>query len=246
MHRRVLPSASPRSRHHPKNSVHTEALDQKAHRQRARRYGSHGDKNGMEAFGSLAAIARRTKMKRSESRAMPTGRPALASALRIAFWKIVPDSSRVSTMRKRGRVRRRNVPRYPTGIPTLRINPYMQAAIAQSSALEMACVATLTSVSTIPLPIPSTARARAKTASPPCSSTSINRPHATTVTPHPSQTARRKRPKREVSTGTATDPGTTTDPGTATDPGTRRHTAGDTRTDRRLAPHGHHEERNVV
>jgi hypothetical protein len=47
----------------------------------------------------------------------------------------------------------------PIGIPKLRMNPYMQAAIARSSLLDIACVATLVPVRTIPFPTPNSASA---------------------------------------------------------------------------------------
>jgi hypothetical protein len=121
------------------------------------------------------------------------------------------------------------------GMPRLRINTYMHAAIARSSFLAtvwlaMACVATLTRVSTRPLPTPNTASARAKTAFSVRSSSKVNRPQATSVTLQPSQTAYRKRPTREVRTATMTDGGEEID----------------TRTDRRRAAQRHLVEGHIV
>lgn len=50
------------------------------------------DSSMADFLGSLSAMLRSTKMKRSESRAMSAGRPAPDSAPLITFWKTVPDS----------------------------------------------------------------------------------------------------------------------------------------------------------
>lgn len=47
----------------------------------------------------------------------------------------------------------------PMGIPRLRKNPYILAAMAQSSTLEIAWIPTLTLVKTMPVPMPKIARA---------------------------------------------------------------------------------------
>lgn len=96
----------------------------------------------------------------------------------------------------------------PTGIPRLRMNPYMQAAIGRSSALAMACVPTLTPVNTMPFPTPNTAKAIAETALAVRSSKRMNRPHPRLAMARPSQMAQRKRPRREVNIATTTEPGT--------------------------------------
>ena len=93
-------------------------------------------------LGSALAMLWSTKMKRSESRAMSAGRPAPDSAPPITFWKTVPDSLENG---QHGVTYGERLPAalgtehtaIPIGIPRLRMNPYMQAAIARSSALEM-------------------------------------------------------------------------------------------------------------
>jgi hypothetical protein len=95
----------------------------------------------------------------------------------------------------------------PIDIPIDLTKVYIQAALPQSSDLEIVWIPKLTLLNNIPLPTPNTTKTPVQTAVLVWRSKSVKRPHPAVAMIQPHQIAHRKRPMRVVMIETTIEPG---------------------------------------